>query len=286
MLIGRQFEPGDDDLIFHYCGPEAFMGLTKFRRLWFSDVFSMNDAMELRWGYSIFEAAAGELHQEIPKEFFDKIDSIIASAGMHVLPLICCFSMDGDVLSQWRAYAQDGRGFAVGFSAKELANMPVRSLKILYNRAEQIAEMKTVLRAIYDVEKSEGFTYGSDFGEVCQSLAIDLCAFKNPGFREEQEVRLAHVINFHHDGKGMSLKSAGGTAWGQEFEGEAVSFRMRDEITVPYVALDFSNSGAVNPIKRVMLGPKNRNSPSNIHVYLETLGLKGVEIGRSEASYV
>ncbi|WP_353867109.1 DUF2971 domain-containing protein [uncultured Desulfovibrio sp.] len=31
---------------------------------------------------------------------------------------ICCLSEHGDILSQWRTYADDGRGFAIGFSVE------------------------------------------------------------------------------------------------------------------------------------------------------------------------
>ena len=34
---------------------------------------------------------------------------------------VSCFSADGDVLSQWRAYADDGHGFAIGFAPAEFA---------------------------------------------------------------------------------------------------------------------------------------------------------------------
>ncbi|WP_416152053.1 DUF2971 domain-containing protein [Pseudomonas sp. Bout1] len=34
--------------------------------------------------------------------------------------LATCFSKAGDVLSQWRAYADDGQGYAIGFDSKLL----------------------------------------------------------------------------------------------------------------------------------------------------------------------
>ncbi len=39
----------------------------------------------------------------------DEIDHAIRQASVSVLPLVSCFSRRGDVLSQWRAYAQDGK---------------------------------------------------------------------------------------------------------------------------------------------------------------------------------
>ena len=39
------------------------------------------------------------------------------SAVPNTLPLIGCFSKNGDLLSQWRAYAEDGKGFSIGFDS-------------------------------------------------------------------------------------------------------------------------------------------------------------------------
>lgn len=39
------------------------------------------------------------------------------SAVPNTLPLISCFSKNGDLLSQWRAYAEDGKGFSIGFDS-------------------------------------------------------------------------------------------------------------------------------------------------------------------------
>jgi len=251
----------------------------------------MNDFMEMHWGYSIFEQAASELLKSIPKDFFDHVDGEIASTGGSVLPLVSCFSLDGDVLSQWRAYSDDGKGFAVGFSASDLVQMPVRPLRVLYDRRNQVDELKAVLLALYEVEKGNGLHYGDDFRIECRFLALDLCALKNPAFQEEKEIRLAHAVNFVDPGGrkpigGKKLVSVGGTAWGRSAKAEEIKFRMKGEIPVSHVAIDFTNSGRTNPIKKIMLGPKNQNLSSNIGVYLNTVGIHGVTVEKSAASYV
>lgn len=285
MLFDRTYQPTKDELIFHYCDPDAFFGITQNRRLWFSDVFSMNDFMEMHWGYSIFKRAMSELLKTIPKEFFDRVDDRIAHAGSNILPVVSCFSLDGDVLSQWRAYADDGSGFAIGFSAEELVKMAVRPLRVLYDDRKQVDELKALFLALHEVEKADGFKYGEDFNESCTVMTVDLCALKNPAFQEEKEVRLVHAINFVHSEDGMSLKSVGGTAWGRMAKPEEVKFRMKREVPVPYVPMDFSDCGAVKSIKKIVLGPRNRNLLSNISIYLNTIGLTGIQLEKSAASY-
>jgi DUF2971 family protein len=286
MLHDRRYEPENDELIYHYCGATSFFGITQSRRLWFSDVFAMNDFMEMRWGYSIFEEAATELLNNMPREFLDKIDSHIVETSAYILPLVACFSLDGDVLSQWRSYSTDGAGFALGFSAKRLTQMAVTPLKVLYEKRKQIDELKAILLSLYEVEQQEGFKYGVDFARNCRLLGVDLCALKNPAFREEKEIRLVHAARIERRLLQTRLKASGGTAWGRSVEAEAIAFRMKEEIPVAYVALDFTNEGKENPLKKVVLGPKNDNLTSNIKIYLNTIGITGVVVEKSKASYV
>jgi hypothetical protein len=76
--------------------------------------------------------------------------------------MISSYSLDPDVLSQWRAYADDGRGFAIGFSPK-LMQMPAKKLRVLYDEDRQLYEMLGNLKHTYEYEKSIGFKYDDQF---------------------------------------------------------------------------------------------------------------------------
>lgn len=102
----------------------------------FSDLFSMNDFLEMHWGYHVWEKAATELLEIVGRDFLDEIDKILHTSGVCGLPVGSCFSLNGDVLSQWRAYADDGHGYAIGFDATTLLKLPIRPLKVLYDDGE------------------------------------------------------------------------------------------------------------------------------------------------------
>lgn len=285
MLFDRIYKPSAGELIFHYCDPNAFFGIVRTRKLWFSDVFSMNDNMEMHWGYEIFERAASELLKVASKEFFDEVDKRIIFTSENALPLVASFSLDGDVLSQWRAYAADGRGFALGFAAEEMTNLPVMPLRVLYDEQRQIEEMKVVLMSFLEAEKKKNFSYDREFSKKCYLFAMSSCALKNPAFVEEKEIRLAHMVHFVRDASGISIRSAGGTAWGRDSKPAEIAFRMKVEIPVPHVEIDFSNGGKVNPLRKVILGPTNRNLPTNVEAFLTTIGIANIKIEKSRASY-
>jgi hypothetical protein len=81
-------------------------------------------------GYSVFRKAAASLEQELGREFLNKCTEPIIAGDAFSILMIGCFSLEPDVLSQWRAYADNGRGFAIGFSLKDM-NIPAKSLRVL-----------------------------------------------------------------------------------------------------------------------------------------------------------
>lgn len=285
MLTNRTYLPTDQELLYHYCAPDTLLALCSFKTLRFSDLFAMNDFMEVHWGYQTWEIAAGEVIDAVGREFLDEIDAIISQSGIRVLPLACCFSRNGDVLSQWRAYGADGRGYAVGFDPRLLVQLPIRALKVEYDHRAQIEEVKQFVLALHKVESEETVPRGDGFFEACARLACDLASFKNPAFLEEDEVRLVHIANFKKSNDSLKLVDPGGTSFGVGVSPQPIKFRMNGSTPVAYLDMDFTNGGAVSPIAEVVLGPKNDSLPSGISVFLETLSHTGVRIRRSRASY-
>jgi hypothetical protein len=284
MLWQRSYKPTDGEIIYHYCGSQPFMSIIDSGRIRLSDVNMLNDYLEVKWGYRIFEAAATELLPHIPKDFFDKVDELVFASQLHSLPFIGCFSLAGDVLSQWRSYADDGKGYAIGFDAKLLTELPVRPLRINYDRKSQIAEMKQTLGALYQMAKDKNFDYkDKEWFEMCAFLCVDLCSFKNPTFEEEKEVRLAHLVGVLIDEKSIRLVDEGGVSQGQRVAGEEVGFRNRDGAIVAYIDLDYKKLGRA--VREIVLGPRNPTAPTNVLIYLTNRNFTEVKIRHSAASY-
>lgn len=285
MIVTREYNPNKDDIIYHYCDANAFHAICTNRRLRFNDLHSMNDYLEIHWGYSVWEKVAGKLILEFGFEFIDYIDNKIHSNGFRGLVIGCCFSKDGDVLSQWRGYADDGKGYVIGFNAKELLGLPIRALEVLYYEEKQFQEIEKIVRALHEAEKKVKEKFNSDFNTMVHLLGYDLCSMKNPAFSEEKEIRLIHILDFERSGKFLKLKDHGGNYFGEEKEGEKVQFRIKQDIPTPYIDLDFSNDDKINPIVEVLIGPKNDVMESSISIFMETIGLENVEIKKSSASY-
>ncbi|WP_159728301.1 DUF2971 domain-containing protein [Methylosinus sp. Ce-a6] len=264
------------------------------KKIRFSDINMMNDYQEERWGYRVFELAVTNilndelLQKKFPslnEAFFQKVDEIIAPLQLLLYPVISCFSKDPDVLSQWRAYADDGRGFALGFNGVALNSMPVTLLEVEYDQKIQIEEMKTALLAAHIRNLESGNDFGSQFRTDCQLIGAWKVGFKNSAFREEKEVRSLHMLDVCVDGDRPRLVDAGGEALGKEVNGEQVGYRVQDGAIIAYVDIPIPHLDNAPLIQEVWVGPKNINGIGNIVYFMSECGLKDYAIHQSKASY-
>lgn len=287
MLIGNTYNPKETELIYHYCSADTFNSICTNKTIRLCDIFSMNDSMEMHWGYSIWMKVANDLISDFGYDFIDSIDKIINISGTKCLVLASCFSLEGDVLSQWRAYSNDATGYCLGFSAEDLLKLNIRALRVEYDQDKQVEELKCVVKALYDVEQELALDdkYGKDFINACLGIAYDLAAFKNPAFQEEKEIRLVHLLNFQESNDSLKLIDSGGEYFGNKGKPNEVKFLISQNMPKAYIDINFSNSNQINPIREVIIGPKNGVLHSAISIYLETLNIGSVKVEKSRASY-
>lgn len=113
---------------YYYCSLETFLSILKNRKIYLSDPLKMNDKLEIKWYLkklidktndkfkSFFEA----LKLRSGLDFsIDDLLNILDSKGQRSV-YISCFSKKPDLLSQWRAYADDGNGVSIGFDLDKI----------------------------------------------------------------------------------------------------------------------------------------------------------------------
>jgi hypothetical protein len=116
-MTGTQSPP---PVLYHYCPLQGFMGILQSKSFWLGQLSTMNDYMEHSWLKKIALERLDELQAEsrlldateqaMRTRFYSALQIQLQTVA-HFDPYCACFSEDGDVLSQWRAYADDGRGF-------------------------------------------------------------------------------------------------------------------------------------------------------------------------------
>lgn len=118
------------DILYHYCNLSTFLSIISNKTLWLSNIGKSNDKLELNWLNKVFVDMVIEVKNEflnrknLEKEksnfdFFQKVESFAKYISKDILSecWALCFSENGDLLSQWRGYADDGKGVSIGFSS-------------------------------------------------------------------------------------------------------------------------------------------------------------------------
>lgn len=291
MFDNRVFKPEKGDVLYHYCDPYAFLSICQNKKIWFSDLFSMNDPTERKYGYYIWEESANiilemekdilsnkfkgdeldfklnEIRNELIK-YFDMIDEVMHFSGIDYVCTAACFSKTPDSLNQWRNYASNGQGFCIGFDANNLVKMNVDAVSVLYNKDKQLEECITEIRKLINLIKENKI---DDFNKLVNLFCLRTMSFKHPAYLEENEVRLLYRIYFESNLRLFDKVSESSLD---------IKHRIRDNSPVVYIEKEFSDA-----IKEVIIGPKNYTLPSAITVLLETSGISNVEVTNSSVPY-
>ncbi len=113
-------------IIYHYTNDVGLRGILQTGQLWSTNIFNLNDPSELSHGCSLAANILNKMAEKhLPEtQLFAKLFSHFVQDGLRSTAdyFVCAFSTDDDDLGQWRAYADNGRGYALGFDADILAN--------------------------------------------------------------------------------------------------------------------------------------------------------------------
>ncbi|MCA2408452.1 DUF2971 domain-containing protein [Rhizobium leguminosarum] len=238
---------GTPETLYHYCSASTFQLIISNRKVRLSDLTQSNDSAEGEWYWKVL----GSLFEgtELPA-WFTSTREHHAAWNLQRVTLGLCLSEEGDLLSQWRGYADDGRGFSIGFRPSLLDTLHGPGLyKAIYSPVEQMevagwARQMQQFRRLTDniIENSTFFQF----------------AFKNSGFQEEREWRL------------ISAEDRSDCEYGA-----------RGNRIVPYRDLDISP----NAICTVTLGPRHSTPLPVIEGMLRRYGIMDVEVRSATATY-
>lgn len=197
------------DTFYHYTDLAGLKGIVENQSLFASNSAFLNDREEFYFGIKLFceiiDLLAVEPEFNEQATLFKSIKSLLNLKKSN--RYVSCFSLDGDLLSQWRAYADDGKGIAIGFNPKQLIEafeVKAQGLFIVYENDRQKAIASLVLREctkFYLLRKMQ-FDWGGDeeFDRIVSeeiSFFINryVGQFKHRAFIEEDEYRIDLAID-------------------------------------------------------------------------------------------
>lgn len=285
-IMGGKIYMGNEipQVLYHYCSVETFYNIIVNKTLWLTDSFSTNDYMENRWINKKIDEILPEYMNEGNRQRFE--DIFLQYNVNDYIPFISCFSEEGDILSQWRAYANDGRGVSIGFNTAyfnikhqlpyTMAAYNENSIglhEVFYDSAIQAEIIKALLEK---VSSSEQMT-STEALEIAARLKQYSFVFKNPAFFEEREWRIIHtplIMGSHKDGTTQVIGAI-----------SECKFRVTINDIAPYFLLSFTKRKAISPIAEIILGPKNQMEMYKIRTFLSMNDLRNITIKFSESSY-
>ena len=191
------------------------------------------------------------------RDFEAELDLVFSAAGQD---FIACFTSESDQLSQWRGYAGDGSGLAIGFDLEEMGDFCGKfgccgPTDVIYDDLEQAERIGNILKC---------YSKGNENGALMKVLRDSVVLLKDRAFSEEKEWRV-----FYRPELLPCLET---------------KFRTSRFGIAPYVALSF----LPDHVKEIVCGPKctMRGQHSVLRQFLTSVGFsEGIEIRNSLASY-
>ena len=215
------------DIVYHYTDFNGLIGIVQNNSLFSSNATHLNDYSELEYGnilisetiLEIIERKELKSYVNFGEEEINLLQKTLRLLGdwSNSKICVCCFSYNRDLLSQWRGYANNGNGVAIGFSIDELRDSitpRVQNAMVEYSRKNQKKDLEEIIAIALDyalVKYSEfGYTkiqVTKYFPKALVSILNSLTPrFKDTGFKEEDEFRLIYDPIYHEKHKGENEK--------------------------------------------------------------------------------
>ena len=200
-----------DDLLYHYTGYQALLGISSSFELWATDIHYFNDSSELAYAVDIFCSvlASDEIRLVHQTELLQQLHQWLKQrlADGHMI-FVVCFSEDGNLLSQWRSYTPHGNGISLGFDPEFLCacagTQGFRLARCIYDKEQQRKVAMQAIDTILKVALAKGAapvsvspshqSYFPSFYEQELDLLSIAALFKNPAFAAEREWRAVSPV--------------------------------------------------------------------------------------------
>lgn len=326
---------GYPKVLYHYASMEKGTSILKHKNIRLSDITKSNDVKEMSIffpdlfdemlknydehnGFSYkfeykgkgnrqaFGLFVNELKKKIEKEFED---GSIATFAL-------CLSEEGDLLSQWRGYADDGKGICLGLNVEEILKfVGISSVsgfsleKVEYLSKEQIDEwvknvanqmlgiVEIILGAIeegniqyYSAKEFDEDIFNTIYYNILSEVEESI-KFKTEGFKEEKEWRFFIKNSLNKDDiKGKKITSIGTLGEGARRKtskcfADNVEFNIKENDMVPFVSLKFEKFHN-NLINQVICGPNNKIREKDLELFLRKYGYRNCKGRKTNITYI
>jgi hypothetical protein len=288
-------------ILYHYTSADALLGILQSGSLWASDIRFLNDSTEFTFARDLLvkalqDKASRLRNKDVRKIVFEQFENIRTAGTVHAY--VISLSEQGNMLSQWRAYAPRD-GVCIGFLKGALNNIKDFALhrcvyigesSFLNHRErryeaivnELVTTVSWVSRLIQQEARTKQRPQSRRTSQEGHALTIHTAVvnaalrIKHRGFKEEAEWRLidnTDSLNFIH-----AL---------EDDPGDQLKFRKGAFGVTPYIVARLPDvyDGLPFGISNVMVGP-SANSDSIVASIRELLRIKYNSKAQVEATNI
>lgn len=298
-----EYDKKNYETIYHYCSLDAFKQIVENKELWLTDAFHLNDKIELQWMAQkikdtlllLYKNQSEDFKQKYEKSFEQLVDNYYRdyfTEEQYYRMFVFCLSKNGDLLSQWRGYGDNGQGISIGFNVNTLLNMSAyegvteplytigeidydKEAKKSKNYVAEFAKLYLFPQLIeIDNANEENFISNSmaPFNTMFREMFKNASLVKSPFFEEEQEVRLCFWDTLNCSGMCSSEK----------IRISAVQYRTKSNVLIPYVKMNFSEYNFMDKlVSEIIIGPKCQVSESILQNLLRANDFNNVIVKKS-----
>lgn len=317
--------------LYHYCSTEKCLSILKYQSIRLSDIQKSNDYLELNLLYpTIFDVIRDMYYQDpFPFVFEDcsggaAIQKLLSLSKAYwtgrfssgdFSNFVLCFSERGNLLSQWRGYADNGQGCCLEFSRESLqsycasTNGVIRMEKVRYMSEQELRNHVCMCAALVLQILSEmrgklsvnAEIAGDDrrldeltrfnFDTILENMFIESLCCKSVGFQEEQEWRIFFSMCpfrepdwYYGDVESKTFDAPELFVKTVKFLNERIDFRATQDDLIPFCLINFDEFASY-PLKSVWLGPKNKIRDTDFRMFLRKNNNPAIKIFHSGITY-
>lgn len=315
--INRDDVPG---ILYHYCSIDTFMKIIEHKTIRLLNIFKMNDSSEIMHVLELLPKTLYESQQEntngYPLPYKGKkgtgiVDELISDIKKEIqkvkyLSYIACFSKHRDDIGQWRGYADDGSGVAIGYDGMMLYDEitklcpSLRFINVNYNIKDHQNYIKNevvpqIFKALRNAADNGNVKNGlcsyetmvlTEIIHVVSAILLSAIQYKHEGFEKEQEWRLCMdtFINqtWSEDCKKFADERKCGNLGKMSFTNKG------GNVISSYFDLNFGCI-ASNMIKEIILGPRSMNEDDidlEMFLHINGFNIRKADIRKSSVPYV
>jgi len=257
-----------DVILYHYTSAAGLLNIVESGRFWATHYKFLNDPQEITYSIDLIAKVFKENLEKfnIPHEYeFELIPEYLKGyISQHYDFYITGFSSSDDILSQWRAYGDNGDGYSIGI---RLSNIQCLDEELPFGSKGEQSERFCVVKLIYDPEEQKK--------TIIDTLTIILKNFNDIDVDESDKMKFCRIL-FSYILEILSILFKN-QSFKEEAEWRFVGYRQAESNTtkikyrnarhdiIPYIELDFSGEPeGPMPICSIRCGPKQNLGKSRI----------------------